>query len=131
MRAQNQLCINRCSWLPVCSEQAVRQAAGIWVAAGLVADTPAEAESAAVWAAGKRAVAGQAEQALGPAVGQAAEQIADIQAELAAELQAEQALGPAEAELVLEAVRPVTDLRNRCKILLQRYLLNRNWDKKP
>ena len=103
MRAQNQLCINRCSWLPVCSEQAVRQAAGIWVAAGLVADTPAEAESAAVWAAGKRAVAGQAEQAL----------------------------GPAEAELVLEAVRPVTDLRNRCKILLQRYLLNRNWDKKP
>ena len=128
MRAQNQLCINRCSWLPVCSEQAVRQAAGIWVAAGLVADTPAEAESAAVWAAGKRAVA---EQALGPAVGQAAEQIADIQAELAAELQAEPALGPAEAELVLEAVRPVTDLRNRCKILLQRYLLNRNWDKKP
>ena len=97
----------------------------------MVADTPAVAESAAVWAAGKRAVAGQAEQALGPAVGQAAEQIADIQAELAAELQAEPALGPAEAELVLEAVRPVTDLRNRCKILLQRYLLNRNWDKKP
>ena len=110
------------------------------VAAGLVADTPAEAEPAAVWAAGTRAAAEQAADiraaaALAVDTPVAAEQVADIRAELAAELPVEQALGPAEAglvaELVLEAVRPVTDLRNRCKILLHRYLLNRNWDKKP